>query len=78
MQDIHETNKKLAIAVQVKRVFDLLDCIDDGSDSVDVECEECGDCFSVALYEQSDVSALRAEMTDLLNALGVEVPHEGL
>lgn len=72
----NQTNERLAQAAQaaqVKRVFDLIDIIDDGESAVDVECEDCGACFEIALYERPDVLALRDELTDLLRSLGVEV-----
>lgn len=69
----NQTNERLAQAALVKRVFDLIDIIDDGESAVDVECDDCGACFEIALYERPDVLALRDELTDLLRSLGVEV-----
>lgn len=67
------TRERLAQAAQVKRVFDLIDIIDDGENDVEVECDDCGACFEITLYERPDVLALRDELTDLLRSLGVEV-----
>ena len=67
------TNERLDTSNRVKRVFDMLDIIDDGQDFVEVDCDECGACFDVALFDLTDVKALRAELTDLLRSLGVEV-----